>query len=51
MKKHIFTLKHDGGKVNITTWGYATVEAAIAFIMDLEKCPRRAIVKIVEKNI
>lgn len=51
MKKHIFTLKHDSGRVNITVWGYKSTEAAIAFIMDLEKCPRRAIIKIVEKTI
>lgn len=51
MKKHIFTLKHDAGKVKLTTWGYESTEKAIQFVMNLEKCPRRAIIKIVEKTI
>lgn len=51
MKKHIFTLKHDGGKVKITTWGYSSIELATKFICELEKCPERAIIKVIEKTI
>lgn len=51
MKKHIFTIKHDSGKVKITTWGYSSIEKATAFICKLERCPRRAILKVIEKTI
>ena len=51
MKKHIFTVKHDNGKVKITTWGYSSIESATKFIMELEKCPKRAIIKVIEKTI
>ena len=51
MKKHIFTLKHDSGKITLTTWGYSSIQAATKFICNLEKCPERAIIKVIEKTI
>lgn len=41
-----FTLRHDNGLTKITLYGHNSEESAINSIMNLERCPRRAIIKI-----
>ena len=41
-----FTLKHDHGTATVTLYGHNSEESAINSLMKIEKCPRRAIIKI-----
>lgn len=45
MKKYKITLKHDNGKINITTMAENEI-TAISKVMLTEQCPRSAIIKI-----
>jgi hypothetical protein len=45
MKKYTITLKHDNGKINITTMASDEL-TAIAKVMLMENCPKSAIIKI-----
>jgi hypothetical protein len=41
-----FTLKHDNGTAAVTLYGHNSEESAIKSIMAIERCPRRAILKV-----
>lgn len=46
-----FTLRHDSGIAKITLYGHSTIESAKKSIMNHEKCPESAILKIEELSI
>ena len=41
-----FTLQHDHGLATVTLYGHGSEESATETLLKLEKCPRRAILKI-----
>ena len=40
------TLQHDHGTATVTLYGHPSEESAIKAIMKIERCPRRAILKV-----
>lgn len=47
MKNYRITLRHDGGRVRITT-NASDAETALAIVLKLETAPRSAVVKVEE---
>ena len=46
IKQFRITSKHDRGYFEMTIFGHSTAESAIETFMDIEKCPRSAIIKV-----
>jgi hypothetical protein len=48
IRPYIVTLKHDAGRIRLEVMAY-NIDSAIDLAMELERCPRRAIVGIKRK--
>ena len=46
VKQFRITSKHDKGYFTMTLFGHTSEESAINTFMDIEKCPRCAIIKV-----
>jgi hypothetical protein len=46
IKQFRITSKHDRGYFTMTLFGHTSEESAIKTFMDVEKCPRSAIIKV-----